>query len=410
MNMKTVGIIAEYNPFHRGHEYHIKRSLEKTGSDCCVVVMSGDFVQRGEPAIADKYYRAECALSCGADLVLELPVHTCTAAAPDFALSAVSILNGLGCVDHLSFGCETPAPGVFDRIAELISSEPPEVSEQIRLGLREGKTYPASRQAALSDHLGREAASVLDSPNNTLAIEYLRALKALDSKITPVFITRVSSDHNDKTLSTRDMTSALSVRNAMASGDHENAFRAMPGEAARIMREAYSKRSFPVFKNDISFLLYPRLLEYMGRGYSEFSCVSAELSDRIEKHVRDFEDFRSFCDLIKTRNITYARVSRALLHIALGLKAEDCRLALTPSFAPVLGFNEKGATLMKKAKKQGTLSLITKNTQASGILAPTDCAIFEENLRCSQLYQFILHQKFGGGMVNQYSKTPIHPA
>ena len=183
--MKVLGIIAEYNPFHNGHHYQIKKAKEYTGADYTVVIMSGPFVQRGEPALLSKYERAKAALSEGVDLIIELPVCYATASANYFALGAVSLLHQLGIITHLSFGVETNNLDEFHHLVHFLESETHEYKSELRQSLKTGTSYPKARRDAVSKLLGEEYGQILDTPNNILALEYLLSLKQLNSPIIP---------------------------------------------------------------------------------------------------------------------------------------------------------------------------------------------------------------------------------
>ena len=178
--MKTIGIIAEYNPFHTGHQYHINKTKELTNADCVIVIMSGNYVQRGFPAIADKHTRAKAALLGGADLVIELPTIYATGSAETFAMGAISILDKIGNVDIVSFGAETDDIELLKTISKTINANNDDIASKIKEILKEGVSYPVARENALKDYLNDAEISILDKSNNILGIEYL---KAFDSYI-----------------------------------------------------------------------------------------------------------------------------------------------------------------------------------------------------------------------------------
>lgn len=199
--MKIVGIIAEYNPFHNGHQYHIDQALQKTGADAAIVLMSGDFVQRGAPAIAPKHLRAKAALLGGASLILELPVLFSCGSAELFARGAVSIFNSLGCISYLCFGSECGDIKKLNRLARILSEEPEVYRQLLQDELRKGRPFPQARQTALSAYTKDPSlAEILSSPNNTLGIEYLKALRYFKSPIQPFAIPREGSGYHDTAL------------------------------------------------------------------------------------------------------------------------------------------------------------------------------------------------------------------
>ena len=224
--MKTVGIIAEYNPFHKGHAYHLQKAKELADADYAVVVLSGDFVQRGGPAIVDKYLRAEMALRSGADLVLELPVSYAAGSAEAFAQGAVSVLEAVGCVDALCFGSEAGGLSALLSYARLFEEEPPAYRELLKEALRQGFSFPAARSRAAEEYRNlterilpccaddadcRRSASLLEEPNNILGVEYCRALIRRNSSIRPLTLPRRSSGYHDLSLDT-EMASASAIR------------------------------------------------------------------------------------------------------------------------------------------------------------------------------------------------------
>ena len=205
--MKITGIIAEYNPFHNGHAYQIAKIKEETDNDYVIVAMSGDFVQRGEPTITDKYERARMALSCGADLVLELPALFACASAEYFARAGVALFTRMGCVDYLCFGAENADLSQLNKIAGILVDEPRSYQDALNIYLKEGKNFPAARILALKSYLSAESSdaalqteqltSLLSTPNNILGIEYLKALKTCGSQITPYPILREGAGYHD---------------------------------------------------------------------------------------------------------------------------------------------------------------------------------------------------------------------
>ena len=220
--MKTVGIIAEFNPFHKGHEYLIRTLKKETGSDYAVIVMSGDYTQRGAPAIFDKYTRTKMALLSGADLVLELPLYYSTSSAEFFAGGAISLLNGLSCIDYLGFGSESGDTSSMRQIASVLADEPSEFADAIKENLKSGMNYAAARSAALSSYLDTDA-SLIANPNDILGTEYIKALLIQNSPIAPVTIKRIGASYNDDTLSedSNIFSSARAIRLALEDNDFD---------------------------------------------------------------------------------------------------------------------------------------------------------------------------------------------
>ena len=379
--MKVTGIIAEYNPFHQGHAYHLSRARELTGADRILVVMGGNFMQRGEPAIIDKYTRTEMALRNGADLVLELPAASATGSAEYFAEGAVELLDASGVVNELCFGSELGELEPLEKAAELLLEEPEDYQELLRAELKKGKTFPEARETALSAFLPEQ--SLLASPNNILAIEYIKALKRRKSSIRPLTIQRLGSYHGEDgqpagaphTVSgnlPESFASASTIRcqlhtleKQIVTSCEQPAF----GSLMTALAKELPPSSFGLLKDvlladrlvqaeDFSLPLHYRLMQ--AKEPLEFSVyldVSEELSRRIYSLRQEFTDWNAFLDLVRTRQYTRSRVSRALLHILLDIRQEE---VLPPTHLRVLGFRREASDLLSEIKKKSRLPLITK--------------------------------------------------
>ena len=379
--MKVTGIIAEYNPFHQGHAYHLSRARELTGADRILVVMGGNFMQRGEPAIIDKYTRTEMALRNGADLVLELPAASATGSAEYFAEGAVELLDASGVVNELCFGSELGELEPLEKAAELLLEEPEDYQELLRAELKKGKTFPEARETALSAFLPEQ--SLLASPNNILAIEYIKALKRRKSSIRPLTIQRLGSYHGEDgqpagaphTVSgnlPESFASASTIRcqlhtleKQIVTSCEQPAF----GSLMTALAKELPPSSFGLLKDvlladrlvqaeDFSLPLHYRLMQ--AKEPLEFSVyldVSEELSRRIYSLRQEFTGWNAFLDLVRTRQYTRSRVSRALLHILLDIRQEE---VLPPTHLRVLGFRLEASDLLSEIKKKSRLPLITK--------------------------------------------------
>ena len=412
--MKTVGIIAEYNPFHNGHAYHIRKAKELTHADYCVVVMSGDFVQRGAPAVMDKYLRAECALRNGADLVIELPVCYSISSAEHFARSSVALLNKLGVIDALCFGSECGDIRVLTEFAKSLLNESPVFKKTLDQEIRLGHTYPQARNAALETSAPQLTShiNILTSPNNILGIEYCKALLFWESAIVPYTIKRTGSSYHDNCLDT-GFCSALAIRESLRqAGPTEGLVRQIPASSLQLMEDAYMK-SYPIFSDDFSLLLQHSLLAHEGSGFTEYSDIDRELSDRIVKLLPKYSDFRSFCDLLKSKNRTYVRIARSLLHILLDIRKENLQHYGQGGwifYARMLGFRESASPLLSAIKKKAEIPLLSKLADPEKQLAPTGLSMLEKDIYASHIYQSIVRNKFPGekplSEINEY-KNPI---
>ena len=395
--MKIVGIIAEYNPFHNGHQYHIEEALKITGSDAAIVVMSGDFVQRGAPAIMPKHLRADAALRGGAALVLELPVCYATGSAEHFAYGAVSLLEKLGCVDSICFGSECGDIASLQKIAEILFNEPEEYKQHLNLYLRQGNSFPLARQLAMNNYLNSPLAdTILSEPNNILGIEYLKALYRLNSKMKAYTIKRVASGYHDDTLD-EQFSSATAIRKVISSNQLASLQNQIPDSSIAFMQEFYQKR-YPVFANDFSLLLKYKLLTESRDSLQEYADVSEDLANRIINKRNSYVSFEQFCEALKTKEVTYSRISRALTHVLLGIKSSSCR---DIEYARILGFRKEHDRILSEIKVKGAIPLITKlaSIQLDSNLAQE---MLNQDIFASNLYESVITDKFHTDFISEY--------
>lgn len=412
--MKTVGIIAEYNPFHNGHAYHIQKAKEITGADYCVVVMSGDFVQRGAPAMMNKHLRTASALTGGADLVIELPVCYSLGSAEYFAHGAVTLLDKLGMIDFLCFGSECGDIGLLMDFARELLHETPVFKKTLAREIRAGHTYPQARNMALeasAPHLTAHT-NVLTSPNNILAIEYCKAILSRDSRIVPYTVKRVGASYHDNSLAT-SFCSARAIRDSLRQPDVSDIVAKQVPASVRKLAKDYYLKTYPIFEDDFSLLLQYSLLGGAASGFTDYPDIDKELSDRILRFLPDYRDVRSFCDLLKSKNRTYVRISRSLFHILLDIRREDFSRFIEEGqifYARMLGFRESASSLLTAVKKNASVPLLSKLADAEKQLAPTGLSMLEKDVYASHIYQSVVRHKFPGGNIsseiNEY-KRPI---
>lgn len=405
--MKINGIIAEYNPFHNGHKYHLEESKRLTGADYTVAVISGNFVQRGSPALLDKHSRAEMALRSGVDLVLELPAIYAASSAEFFATGAVSLLNQLNVVTNLCFGSECGDISLLSQIATILREEPEDFACTLKAFLRQGFSYPNARNAALIQHSPSLAYNreIFGSPNNILGIEYLKALQRLQSPMIPVTVKRLGASYHAPVPAT-EYCSALSIRHALWEGKSTSCIQAyIPEESNRLLSQKINEGKL-VRSNDFSSVLYYKLLSEKDCGFEKYLDVSEALSDRIVKHLNEYVSFDSFCDLLKTKEMTYTRISRCLLHILLDITKEDLafctELGCTP-YARVLGFRKSAEPLLSAIKKQSAIPLITKAADAEKVLSEDSYIMFRQDIQISQLYHGVTASLSGSQPSNEYT-------
>lgn len=409
--MKITGIIAEYNPFHNGHHYQIQRARELTGADYIIIVMSGSFVQRGTTALMDKYSRARMALLGGADLVLELPVCYATGSAEYFACGAISLLNQLGCVDSICFGSECGDIVPLKEIATALVTESTDYKKALKAGIKSGSTFPVARTAALAQTLDGFVSfdTILGHPNNILGIEYIKAIIRQHSSIEPFTSLRVGSDYHSYKLADA-FSSAISIRQSLAIQDNLELIRAqLPDTAYEIMQNEFHK-TFPVFTNDFSSMLKFKLLRERESGFTRYLDVTDAISDKLVRNTFKMQEYKDFCDLLKTRDVTYARISRCLCHILLDIHTDEVKQYLDSGitfYARVLGFRSKAAPLTKAIKNHTAIPMITKVTSAAANLYPLGRKQFEHDIYASHIYECIAGTKYHAGMQDEYRRQVV---
>ncbi len=409
-NLKVNGIVAEYNPFHNGHLYQLQDAKKQSEADYTIVVMSGNFMQRGTPALLNKYRRAEMALKNGADLVLELPALYATGSAEFFAMGAVSILDKLGVVSHLCFGSESGDIKALDHLADILADESKEFQDALKQKLRQGLSYPSARTAALTKLYPdlSNCIDVLALSNNILGIEYLKALKRRNSKITPLTTLRSSSNYGDRLMGSYQ-SSALALRHAIYDDcDLQSLAAQIPESAFAILKNALEANEC-LRLNDFSEIMHYKLLMEADKGYSDYMDVSSDLSDRIIKHLYQFTDFRSFCDILKTKDMTYTRISRCLMHILLDIRTADIEQARQNdyvNYARVLGFRKNSEALLTAIKKNASIPLVTKLADAEKLSDEAALQTLKKELRINSVYESTAAFKSKQAMVNEY-RSPL---
>lgn len=409
--MKITGIIAEYNPFHNGHRYQIQKARQITGADYVIVVMTGNFTQRGTPALIDKYSRAKMALMGGADLVLELPVCFATGSAEYFASGAIALLNQLGCVDSICFGSECGDIVPLKNVAHALVHETDDYKKILKSKLKNGSTYPVARNAALAETMDGFIPydMVLGFPNNILGIEYIKALIRQNSSIEPFTNQRIGSDYHSYRLA-ESFSSAISIRQSLIMKDDLELVRSqLPSATYQVMEENFHK-TFPVFDADFSSMLKFKLLLEREKGFTEYMDVTKAISDKLVRNTFKMQGFDEFCDLLKTKDVTYARISRCLSHILLDIYAEEVAQYMDSGivfYARALGFNENAAPLSKAIKKNASIPLITKTTSAPANLYPLGRKQFEHDVHAAHIYECIAGTKYHAGMRDEYRRQMV---
>lgn len=425
--MNVTGIIAEYNPFHNGHLHQIEQ-VKKNGADYVIIVMSGNFLQRGTPAILDKWTRTRMALSAGADLIIELPAVFATASAQYFSRGGVSILDKLGCVDTISFGCESDDMDMIRTLSSFLWKEPDSYKEQLQTFLKEGNSFPKAREMALTSCLNGEAATFASSPNNILALEYCIALLERSSKMNILPIKREGSGYHEGNLESGTLPSATAIReqfknsipevknslltskeiSANLSGASFNRIADhIPETVLSILKEASGNF---IWQNDFSLLLKYKLLLNGNASFSRYADVSEDLSDKIHKNLRFYQNYSQFCNLLKSKELTYSRINRALTHILLEITQdmyEDVKAIDYASYARILGFRKDAKPLLSEIGKCTTIPLISKLADASDILSDKAYRYLEHDIFCSHVYESLVTEKLNSEAKNEYQRQLV---
>ena len=372
---KVLGIIAEYNPFHNGHLYHLETSKKLTDADYTVAIISGNFTQRGSTSIVDKWSKTKMALENGIDLVIELPVLYSISSAENFADGAIKILNSLGIVDYLSFGAETSDISILNNIANILCSEHEEYKNLLSIELEKGLSFPKARENALLDYIKNtddnvpenriidfeKYSKVLSSPNNILGIEYLKALKKYKSSIKPVCISRFKSEYNSSSFS-ENIASATAIRELIKNKNFDTIKNVIPLESYSILMDCINSGcvapDLNCFEKEIIFTLRKMSIEEI----ASIPDVSEGLEFSIKKAANSCNNINEFLDIVKSKRYTITRLQRILLYALLGISKEDMQLSkkVEKPYVRVLGFNDNGKKLVSEiATKNPELKLIT---------------------------------------------------
>lgn len=398
--MNITGIITEYNPFHNGHKFHLEESKKQTKSDGTICIMSGNFVQRGGPAIIDKWKRTEMALSNGVDLIIELPTFYAVSSAEFFAKGAVSILNSLNIVNNLFFGSEIGDAKALSEIAKVLVSEDERFQNILKENLSLGLTFAKAREKSLIEYLNSsEINNIITSSNNILGIEYIKAILKLNSSINPVALKREGSNYNDKSLS-QTFSSATSIREVLKNTSNiEDLKNIIPLESY----EVFSKLQ----EQDYRFTFEEEMFKYI-KYKIQTNCVNFNnlyeitegLDNKIIKEISSSNSLHEFILKIKSKRYTYSKISRILTHIYLGLDNDDFKDIANENnlYVRVLGFNKTGREILSLIKANSSIPLITKVPRF------TNNPLLKFDLQATACYS-LLNDKVNP--FNDYLQSPI---
>ena len=407
---KTAGIIAEYNPFHNGHAYQVRTLKEDLGFAWTIAVLGGEFAQRGEPALTSQRTRCRLALLGGVDLVLSLGPLPSVSSAPDFAAAGVRILDRSGCATHLAFGCETPDLGLLTKAAGLSLDESPRYAQKLQALQKEGLSFPAAREEAMRSLAGELPEGFLKEPNNILAIEYVKAILREHASLIPLPMQRVGEDyHSDALPSPGSFASASAIRKKLSDPACGRAALApfLQDEVLTALLcaleegDTWSPAKWDaVVGAALLTNLRPHGQPDEEEGGSSLSAAQTDLLRRIALHLPEYAGAESFAALLKTRQVTLARVRRTLAQTALHLREAP------GAYIRVLGFRESARPLVRRLCREASCPVIIKPAAAPSQLDPRSLRSFEEELRTEALYRTlspVSGTKTGSG----YTRSPI---
>ncbi|MBJ6363335.1 nucleotidyltransferase [Paenibacillus sp. GCM10012307] len=411
--MRTVGVIVEYNPFHNGHLYHLQQSLAVTGADAVVAVMSGNFLQRGEPAMFGKRARTEMALAGGCDLVIELPVAYATQAAEWFAYGAVSLLQATGIVDALCFGSENGDLDSLRAIAASLAHEPEAFRLMLRGELDRGASYPSAYSSAVRHYMetigNQRAASLpLARPNNTLGLHYLLALERLGSSIEPFTIIREKAEYNQSTITDQQIASATAIRSVIAGGGGmEQIAGVIPRSTYTIIARELAAGRKPVSWDNFYSKLFHQLLSQSPQQLSGYYEMSEGLEHRLHQALPVLEkpDFETLIGALKTRRYTRTKLQRVLLSVLLNHQKEQLAPPLLASgidYIRVLGFTAKGRELLKRMKRTAGVPILLSAARSQG-----KHRYLELDVRASSLYELAYPDAGPKELFRDYYEPPV---
>lgn len=414
--MKAVGLVTEYNPFHNGHLYHLNKAMELTGADISVAVMSGDFVQRGEPAVLDKYTRTSMALNSGVNLVVELPVNYAVSSAESFAVGALKVLDYVK-ADSIAFGSESGDIERLSKLAHILCDNEDTLYKEISKYTANGISYAAARQKVVEKLTDKDTAAMLTSSNNILAVEYLKAIIKNNYAIKTYTVQRQGDSYNDTDIRS-EYASATALRENLKA---DNISEYIPVKAGLIL----SSNTNYIYSDDITEALFTRLLDILfASNYDKnvfienvmkYPDVSKEIAGRLYKSVMDMItrtvpqrskskdnwafSFGSLCEHIKTKEVPLSRIKRALVRITLGLDKKHMEKYANEPYIRVLGFDKKGQEYLSYIRKTVEVPLITKTADYKEMLL--------DDIHAANIYNMIVAGKYGVKELGDFVRGPV---
>lgn len=416
--MRITGIIAEYNPFHNGHKYLLETARHQTNADYIIVIMNGNFMQRGIPAYWNKYQRAAMAVEQGADAVFELPVLYGTASAEYFAYGGVQLLNQLSGIQSLCFGCETERLSLLEEAARILLTEPPEYKQQLSTALTNGDSFPKARATAISHILTKagcnkeELDQLLTLPNTILALEYLKALRRTKSHIQPVPCLRTDQGYHTESMQAF-YSSATAIRKEYeAYGCTDKVSQTVPDTVFTELKEAYGTRS-PIHMEDF----YPYLQYCLWNPtiqLTDYLDVSEDLANRIRTVYKPEYNYQQLVEAIVSKQYTYTRIYRCLLHIMLNIRKDSMEKQLASGsmhYARLLALRKESSMLLRSLNETSTIPIINRLTDGIRLLEAkgdiNGINLLEQDIASAHLYEQTIARNYHTPAVNEYTKGII---
>lgn len=415
---KILAIIAEYNPFHKGHLYHLNKAKDIVNPAFSMTIMSGHFTQRGEPALCNKWIRAKMAVEAGIDLVIELPHLYSSQSAEIFARGAISILDKTNLISHLAFGSEFEDLDFMKDIASILESEPKDFRNYLKDALSKGESFPAARMIALKKYIKNENSfyspdtleELLLGSNSILALEYLKAIIYFNSNIKSLLIPRVGSSYNDNILE-GEFSSATAIRQNLLDNSVDGSYQlALPKSSNHILNKAIENDLAP-----LSLKSYEKLiLAILRRASLEKIANLMDVEKGLEYRIRDQallnSDLDSFIINTKTKRYTLTRIQRILINALLGVNKDiikDIKKEAFPAYIRVLAFNPQGAKLLRKLKDSSSIPIITKTAHYKNLLNDSQKKVFEYDIRATNLYNLGIKNKNARIGNTDFKKEPV---
>lgn len=402
--MNILGLVVEYNPFHNGHLYHLSESKKITNATHTIAIMSGNFLQRGEPALFDKYTRAKAAVENGVDLVIELPTLFACQSAEIFSHGAIATLNSLNCINSICFGSEVGDIEILNTISKILVDEPNEFKLLLKNYLNEGMLFPTARSNALFEYINKynliniskeDLLNILNSSNNILGLEYIKSLLKLKSNIIPYTITRVNSEYNSEEI-TSSICSATAIRSVLKDkNDLSFAKDVVPIHTFNTLKDKIDSNFNPVF-DDMFFENLSSVILRDSKHLDKYFDVNEGIENKIYQNIFTSNSLNELQTSIKSKRYTLTKIKRTLNNILLGITKDDMNLVKNMDYIPyvrILAFNDKGREILKTIKKNSEINIINKFSKISYSIDDIKFkTLIDYDIKASNMYNLIYYK------------------